>query len=87
MSMTLQTLTIGLKMPYSPAGPKNPYQAKLQVSYNDNTMTVTLSEDACARILALAGDEIAAAAQIQISDFIRTALSVSSAPLIEGHVS
>lgn len=50
-------------------------------------MTVALSEEACARILALAGDEIAAAAQVQIADFVRAALAVSSTPMIEGTVS
>lgn len=85
--MKLETLTIGLKNPYSPAGPSNPYQAKLQVSYDDNRMTVALSADACARILALAGEEIAAAAQVQIADFVRAALVVSATPMIEGSVS
>lgn len=82
--MNLETLTIGLKNPYSPPSPSNPYEAKLQIGYNDNKMTVKLSHETCARILALAGDEIAAAAQVQISDFIRQALTVSSTPMIEG---
>jgi hypothetical protein len=33
--------------------------------------------------LALAGDEIASAAQVQISDFVRAALIVSKTPMIE----
>ena len=82
--MILETLTIGLKSPYSAPSPSNPYEAKLQIGYNDNKMTVKLSPETCARILALAGDEIAAAAQVQISDFIRQALTVSSTPMIEG---
>jgi len=82
--MQLEKLTIGLKSEYSKPGPTNPYEAKLQVSYNDTRMTVKLSEETCMRILAMAGDEIAAAAQVQISDFVRTALAVSSMPLIEG---
>ena len=81
--MRMQSLTISLKQPYSKPGPANPYQAKLSVSYNDNTMQVALSQEACARILALAGDEIAEAAQIQIRDFVQQALSVASAPMIE----
>ena len=82
--MILETLTIGLKLPYSAPSASNPYEAKLQIGYNDNKMTVKLSPETCARILALAGDEIAAAAQVQISDFIRQALTVSSTPMIEG---
>ena len=85
--MRLEKLIIGLKNEFYPAGPNNPYQAKLQVSYDDNRMTVALSEEACARILALAGDEIAAAAQVQIADFVRAALAVSSTPMIEVTVS
>jgi vacuolar-type H+-ATPase subunit B/Vma2 len=81
--MQMQSLTIALKQPYSKPGPANPYQAKLSVTYNDNTMQVALSQDACARILALAGEEIAEAAQIQIRDFVQQALSVASAPMIE----
>lgn len=87
MDMRFEKLIIGLKNEFSAAGPNNPYQAKLQVSYNDNQMTVALSEDACARILALAGEEIAAAAQVQIRDFVAAALSVSKTPMIEGTVS
>lgn len=60
MTMTLQSLTISLKQPYMPPSPQNPYQAKLDVSYNDNRMTVALSQDTCLRILELAGHEIAA---------------------------
>ena len=87
MNMSLEKLIIALKNEFAPAGPNNQYQAKLQVSYNDNRMTVALSEDACARILALAGEEIAAAAQVQIRDFVAAALSVSKTPMIEGTVS
>lgn len=82
--MVLEQLTIGLKSSYSAPGPTNPYEAKLQVSYNDNRMTVKLSPETCARILALAGDEIALAAQVQIADFVRTALNISAIPMIEG---
>lgn len=81
--MQMQSLTISLKQPYSKPGPSNPYQAKLSVTYNDNTMQVALSQEACARILALAGDEIAEAAQIQIRDFVQQAISVASAPMLE----
>lgn len=84
--MQMQSLTISLKQPYSKPGPANPYQAKLSVSFNDNTMQVALSQDTCARILALAGDEIAEAAQIQIREFVQQALSVASTPMIEGTV-
>jgi len=82
--MILQSLNISLKMPYSKPGPSNPYQAKLSVSYNENTMQVQLSNETCERILALAGDEIATAAQIQIADFVQTALAISRLPQIEG---
>lgn len=82
--MKLESLTISLKSPYSDPGPNNPYEAKLSVSYNDNKMQVRLSKDTAARILELAGDEIAAAAQVQISEFVRTALSVSRGPMIDG---
>lgn len=81
--MQMQSLNISLKQPYSKPGPSNPYQAKLSVTYNDNTMQVPLSQDCCARILSLAGEEIAAAAQIQIKDFVAQALSVASAPALE----
>ena len=84
--MRLQKLTIELRRPFADAGPDNPYQAKLDVSFNDNAMSVSLSDETCRRILALAGDEIAHAAQIQISDFVKTAIAVSEAPAIEGTV-
>lgn len=82
--MRLESLTIGLKNPYQDPGPNNPYEAKLSVGYNDNKMQVKMSEGTAARILELAGEEIAAAAQVQISDFVRTALSVAKVPMIEG---
>ena len=85
--MNLQKLTIELKNSFAEAGPNNPYQARLDVSYNDNRMTVALNDETCRRILALAGAEIASAAQIQISDFVKTAIAVSEAPAIEGEVS
>jgi hypothetical protein len=82
--MQLEKLTIQLKQPYSQPGPNNPYEAKLDVNYNDNRMTVKLSAETCIRILELAGDEIASAAQVQISEFVRAAISASKTPLIEG---
>ena len=82
--MILQSLNISLKNAYSKPGPSNPYQAKLSVSYSENTMQVQLSGETCARILALAGDEIATAAQIQIADFVQTALSIARLTQIEG---
>lgn len=82
--MQMQSLNISLKLPYSKPGPSNPYQAKLSVTYNDNTMQVQLSQECCARILALAGEEIAEAAQIQIKDFVAQALSIANAPMLEG---
>jgi len=82
--MILEKLTIALRKPYHKAGPDNPYEAKLEVGYNDNKMQVALSGETCARILELAGDEIAQAAQVQISDFVRAALSVSKVPMIDG---
>lgn len=84
--MQLESLTIALRQPYAKPGPSNPYEAKLQVSYNDNRMTVKLAPETCGRILALCGDDIAAAAQVQISDFVRDAISVSIAPAIEAQV-
>jgi hypothetical protein len=81
--MKLETLTIGLRSPYNTPSPSNPYEAKLSVSYNDNKMTVKLLPETCERILALAGDEIASAAQVQISDFVQAALTVSKIPMIE----
>ena len=82
--MKLENLSIKLNNPYGEAGPDNPYIARLKVSYNDTTMQVKLNEETCRRILALAGDEIAQAAQIQIQDFVQTAIAVSDIPAIEG---
>ena len=84
--MQLESLTIALRQTYSKPGPNNPYEAKLQVSYNDNRMTVKLAPETCGRILALCGEEIAAAAQVQISDFVRDAIAVSMAPAIDAQV-
>lgn len=84
--MQLESLTISLRQTYSKPGPNNPYEAKLQVSYNDNRMTVKLGPETCTRILALCGEDIAAAAQVQISDFVRDAIAVSIAPAIEAQV-
>ena len=84
--MQLESLTIALRQPYGKLGPSNPYEAKLQVSYNDNRMTVKLAPETCGRILALCGDEIAAAAQVQISEFVRDAIAISIAPAIEAQV-
>lgn len=81
--MRLESLIISLKNTYDKPGPGNPYEAKLSVGYNDKKMQVKLTDDTCRRILALACDEIAAAAQIQISDFVRAALTVSTTPMIE----
>lgn len=81
--MKLETLTISLRRPYNNPSPENPYEARLSVSYNENKMTVKLLPETCERILALAGDEIAAGAQVQISDFVRAALTVSKTPMIE----
>lgn len=82
--MRLETLTISLKNIYAAPGPDNPYEAKLSVSYNDSKMQVKLSPDTATRIIELAGDEIAAAAQVQISEFVRCALAASRTPMIEG---
>lgn len=84
--MKLESLTIAPVRTYAPAGENNPYQATLSVSYNEHSMKVKLTDDVCRRILELAGEEIASAAQVQISDFIRTAISVSRTPMIEGSV-
>ena len=83
MHMTLESLTIGLRRPLSEPGPNNPYEARLKIRYNENTMQVALGNETCRRILALAGDEISAAAQVQISDFVKTALAVSDHAMIE----
>lgn len=82
--MIFEKLTIGLKNQYGKPGRDNPLQAKLEVSYNDNRMTVQLSEETCIRILELAGAEIAAAAQVQISDFVQSAIGIVRAPMLEG---
>lgn len=82
--MKLEKLTIELRQSYLDAGPDNPYQAKLDVSYNDNRMTVQIGDQTCRKILELAGDEIADAAQVQIREFVQTALTVSKTPMIEG---
>lgn len=82
--MRLEKLTIALKNEYAPIGPSNPYEAKLSVSYDDNRMHVKLSPESALRIIELAGEEIAAAAQIQIRDFIREALTASRTPMLEG---
>ena len=84
--MILQSLRIALRNPYSKPGPENPYEAKLEISYNNTQMQVKMSEDTRRRILALAADEITAAAQVQINDFVRTAIAVSTTPQIEGEV-
>lgn len=84
--MKLESLKIEPERSYAATGPDNPYKATLRVEYNKNTMQVKLSDDVCRRILLLAGDEIAKAAQIQIDDFVKTAIAVSSAPAIEGKV-
>ncbi len=81
--MQLEKLTISLKTEYSKPGPNNPYQAKLQVGWDDNRMIVALSDETCRRILELAGAEIADAAQVQIKDFVRQALAVSKTTMIE----
>lgn len=82
--MKLQSLTIAPKMTYSPAGPNNPYEAKLHVSYNENVMQIRLDPETCHKILALAAEEIAAAANIQIREFVQAAIAVSATPMIEG---
>jgi len=82
--MKLEKLVIDTARPYEQASHKNPYQARIDVSWNENRMTVALSQEACVRILALAADEIAAAAQIQINDFVENAITFSATPVIEG---
>tara|TARA_R110000868_G_scaffold223318_5_gene475230 strand:- start:586 stop:864 length:279 start_codon:yes stop_codon:yes gene_type:complete len=81
--MKLQSLRIALKQPYSDPSPTNPYQATLEVSYDDTKMQVVLGDETCRRLLELAGDEIAAAAQVQIQDFVRSALAVARPKAIE----
>ena len=82
--MKLEKLTIGLQNEYRDAGPDNPYIATLSVKWNDTSMQVKMGDDVCRRILVLAGDEIAQAAQVQINDFVKTAIAVSDMPAIEG---
>lgn len=81
--MKLESLSIELKNPYGAASPTNPYVAKLRISYDNTTMQVALGDETCRRILALAGDEIAQAAQVQIKDFVKTAIAVSDMPAID----
>ena len=61
-TMKLESLTIAPAKTYISVGPGNLYTAKLAISYNENTMQVTLSPEVCERIMRLAGDEIARAA-------------------------
>jgi hypothetical protein len=84
--MKLEKLIIAPMRDYSAVGPSNPYCAKLSVSYNENTMQVTLSPEVCTRIMRLAGDEISKSAQIQIADFVQTAIAASTAPAIEAKI-
>lgn len=72
--MILQSLRIEPRQSYSPPSKDNPYEAKLTVSHSQNTMQVVLGPETCAKIIALAGDEIAKAASIQIRDFVQAAL-------------
>ena len=83
MHMKLESLTIALRHSFKDAGPDNPYQATLRISHDKSTMQVELGPETCRRILALAGAEISAAAQVQISDFVKTALAVSEHAMIE----
>lgn len=83
MEMKLEKLVIELSKPYSNPGPNNPYTATLSVSYNNNSMQVKLPTATCIEILKLAGGHIADAAQVQISEFVNTAIAVSSMPLID----
>lgn len=83
MNMKLESLTIALRHTYREVGPDNPYEAKLAVAYNENQMQIALSDDVCKRILALAGEEIAAAAQVQINEFVQTAIDTITQPAIE----
>ena len=82
--MQFERLTIGLRSQYSKASESNPLEAKLDISFNDNRMTVKLSDDVCRRILAMAGEEIAKAAQVQIGEFVQQAIGITQAPMIEG---
>lgn len=82
--MKLESLNIALDRPYGDPGENNPYVATLKVSYDKTSMKVKLDDSTCKRILSLAADEIATAAQVQINDFVKTALTVSETPMIEG---
>lgn len=82
--MKLESLNISLDRPYAEPGASNHYVAVLNVSYDKTSMKVKLDDSTCKRILALAADEIAGAAQVQINDFVKTALTISEAPMIEG---
>lgn len=86
--MYLERLTISLEQPYAKPSPNNKYKASIDVGYSgvsgDNKMKVALSDEACKRILMLAGKEIAMAANHQIDDFVRKALAINEQPLIEG---
>lgn len=89
--MYLERLVISLEQPYGKPSLTNKYKATIEVGYtgvgSDNKMKVGLSDEACKRILMLAGEEIAKAASFQIDDFVRKALAINEQPLIEGSAS
>jgi hypothetical protein len=82
--MKLEELIIRPQNSYSPVGPDNPYQATIRVSYDDNKMQVALSPEATRKVMMLCKDEIGAAAQVQMDNFVETALAYDATPLIEG---
>lgn len=84
MTMQLETLTIGLKNPYSPVSETNKYVAILKVKYDDTSMTVKISEDATIDILRLVSGEVAAAARKQIEAFTDQAIAINTTAQIEG---
>ena len=81
--MIFESLNISLKSSYQKPSKENPYQAKLEVSYSDNRMTVALQPETIDNILHLVANEIASAAQIQINDFVQSALSINHHDALE----
>jgi hypothetical protein len=84
--MQFKRLVIALKKPYTPPGPDNPYEATLEVGWDQTDMKVVLSPEVTIAILTAAASDIAEAARVQVGDFVREAISLSRTPQIEGKV-
>lgn len=81
--MQFQELRIGLKNSFSKPGPNNPFVAKLQITYNDNTMIVQLENKTIHKIMLLVQKEIGDAAAAQMREFANAALSIPDQLVLE----